>query len=69
MNKRLLILAIMAISMIAIFNVNAVKKESGDLHLLNIEVLSSEEKGIDVGCLLIGTLDCPVNETKVAYIW
>ena len=69
MNKKLLFAAILAIGMIAAFNVKAVKKESGDIRLQNIEMLSSGETGDNVNCLLIGSLDCPVNETKVRILW
>ena len=68
MKKRLLFAAILAIGMIAAFNVNAVK-ESGDLRLLNIEILSFGETGDNVNCLYIGSLDCPRNRVKTAYIW
>ena len=68
MNKKLLFAAILAIGMIATFNVNAVKKESGDIRLQNIEMLSSGETG-DIACYMIGSLDCPVNETKVRILW
>ena len=69
MKKKLLFAAILTICMIAAFNVNAVKKESGDIRLQNIEMLSSGETGDDVICLLIGSLDCPGSGAKTAFIW
>ena len=69
MSKKLLFAAILAMGMIAVFNVSAAKQASGDIRLRNIEILSSGETGDDVNCIFIGSLDCPVSEIKVAYIW
>jgi len=69
MSKKLLFAAILAMGMIAVFNVSAAKQVSGDIHLRNIEILSSGETGDDVNCIFIGSLDCPGSEVKVAYIW
>ena len=69
MKKKLLFAAILAMGMIAVFNVSAAKQASGDIRLRNIEILSSGETGNDVGCFYIGSLDCPVSDINVAYIW
>ena len=69
MKKIILYGTVFVIGMIASSNTNVAKKEFGDMVLRNIEVLSSGETGNDIGCFLIGSLDCPKNESKVAYIW
>ena len=69
MKKKLFYTAISVISMIAIFNVGAVKKESGDIGLQNIETLSSGETGGSINCFFIGNLDCPGSGAKVSFIW
>ena len=69
MKKKLLFAAILITGMITTFNVNALKKESGDISLKNIEMLSLGENDINVNCYLIGSLDCPRNGVKVAFIW
>ena len=69
MKKKLFSAAILAMGMVAVFNVSAAKQASGDIRLRNIEILSSGETGNNVNCFFIGSLDCPVSEIKVAYIW
>ena len=69
MKKKMLVAAIAIIGMIAIFNVNAVEKKYSDINLQNIEMLSSGESGGSTACFYNGSLDCPVNSTKVAFIW
>ena len=69
MKKKLLFAAIVITGMIATFNINVVEKESGDISLQNIEMLSFGESGKGVNCSYTGNLDCPVNGTKVAIIW
>ena len=69
MNKKLFFAAVLAIVMIASFNISALEKKVGDISLLNIEALSSIENGTNIYCLWIGTLDCPVSGVKTAYIW
>jgi hypothetical protein len=69
MKKKLLFVVVLIAGMIATFNMNVVEKDSGDISLLNIEMLSYGETGDETSCLLIGSLDCPVNEVKVYFIW
>ena len=69
MKKKMLFAAIVIIGTIAIFNVNAVEKKYSDINLQNIEMLSSGESGQGTICFNTGSLDCPVNSTKVAFIW
>jgi len=69
MKKIILYGTVFVISMIASSNTNVAKKEFGDMVLRNIEVLSSGETNNNVNCFLTGSLDCPVNEAKVAFIW
>ena len=69
MKKKIHFAAIVIIGLIATFNINVVEKESGDICLQNIEMLSFGESGINVGCFATGSLDCPINGVKVAFIW
>ena len=69
MKKKILFAAIVIIGLIATFNINVVEKESGDISLQNIEMLSFGESGQATICFGIGSLDCPVNGTKVFAIW
>lgn len=69
MKKKLLIFVLVIIGAIATFNINVVENEMGDISLQNIEMLSFGENGNGVNCFLSGSLDCPVNETKVRMIW
>ena len=69
MKKIILYGTVFVIGMIASSNTNVAKKEFGDMVLRNIEVLSSGETVNDVRCFNTGSLDCPVSEAKVAFIW
>jgi hypothetical protein len=66
--KLLLFTGMFAIGTIAAFNIHIVGNEIGDIRLQNIEMLSFGENEYSI-CFLIGSLDCPVNETKVKYTW
>jgi len=69
MKKIILYGTVFVLGMIASSNTNVAKKEFEDMALRNIEVLSSGETNNNVNCVLTGSLDCPANEAKVAYIW
>ena len=69
MKKRTLFAAFAILGMIATFNINIVEKESGDISLQNIEMLSFGESGQATMCFATGSLDCPVNGAKVLIIW
>ena len=69
MKKKIIFTAIAITGMIATFNSNAVVKGSGDISLQNIEMLSFGESGGITICVYTGSVDCPINGTKVAFIW
>ena len=69
MKKKMLFTAIAILGMIVAFNSNAVEKKSSDISLQNIEMLSMGETGGIIGCFYNGSIDCPANGTKVAFIW
>jgi len=69
MKKIILYGTVFVIGMIASSNTNVAKKEFEDMALRSIEVLSSGETVYDVNCFYTGSLDCPVNNTKVLIIW
>lgn len=39
-----------------------------DLLLDNVEALAQDESDIKVGCIGIGSVDCPKNHTKVRFV-
>ena len=69
MKKKILFAAIVITGMITAFKVSAVEKKYNSINLQNIEMLSSGESGQIVMCFAVGSLDCPVNGTKVFVIW
>ena len=69
MKKKMLFVFIAITGIIATFNINIVERESGDISLQNIEMLSFGESGANIGCFAFGSLDCPKTGVKVAFIW
>jgi spore coat protein U-like protein len=69
MKKKLVFAIVLITGMVAAFNVNVAKTDSGDISLLNIEMLSFGETGNTTSCDFIGSLDCPVYEVKVRFVW
>ncbi|MDR1524342.1 MAG: NVEALA domain-containing protein [Tannerella sp.] len=71
MKKKLLFTVVLITGMIAAFNMNVAEKDSdsGDISLLNIEMLSFGETENGTNCVLTGSLDCPINEIKVRFVW
>lgn len=45
------------------------KKETTPLLLENIEALANGEHGGDIFCVGIGSVDCPLNDTKVRTVY
>jgi hypothetical protein len=69
MKRKILFTAALITGMIITFNINVVERESGDISLQNIEILSFGETGKDISCLYTGSIDCPKNGVKVAFVW
>ncbi|MDR1221451.1 MAG: hypothetical protein LBL07_01045 [Tannerella sp.] len=69
MKKKLLLFAgMLAIGIIAAFNIHVVENEAGDIRLQNIEILSFGENEYP-NCFVTGSLNCPISGAKVRYIW
>jgi hypothetical protein len=69
MKKKIFFIVVLIAGIISAINANVMKNKSGDISLINIEVLSSGEKHPGINCFSIGSLDCSVSETKVYMIW
>ena len=72
MNKKVKMLILAALSvMVTICSLlgNRQPVEMNVLMLENVEALAAGEDGGQVFCTGVGSLDCPVNHRKVAYVY
>ena len=68
MKKKILFIGLFLVAVVASFRLNTKCKKLEYLILENIEALASEESGNDYRCAGVGSVDCPINHSKVQYV-
>ena len=68
MKKKILFIGLFLVAVVASFRLNTKCKKLEYLILENIEALASGESGNDYRCAGVGSVDCPINHSKVQYV-
>ena len=67
-NMKILFIGLFLVAVVASFRLNTKCKKLEYLILENIEALASGESGSDYRCAGVGSVDCPINHSKVQYV-
>ena len=68
MKKKILFIGLFLLAVVASFRLNTKCKKLEYLILENKEALASGESGSDYRCAGVGSVDCPINHSKVQYV-
>lgn len=68
MKTKILFIGLFLVAVVASFRLNTKSKKLEYLILENIEALASGESGNDNRCGGVGSVDCPINHSKVQYV-